>query len=131
MKKLISIGLVVAFAGSLVLAETKRAEAIDPASAALIGASFMLLPLLGHLSHEHDHYRPAPHYYGADYDYPYPAQTRVYYRAPRHASYYGGNWNRGYRYERHWQSHRGPFEDRRGRDYYRDRHAGRYYRDRY
>lgn len=131
MKKLISIGLVVAFAGGLVLAENKRAEALDPASAALIGASIFLLPMLGHMSYEHDHYRSAPYYSGANYEYPYPAQTRVYYKAPRHAGYYGRNWNRGYGYERNWQSHRGRFEDRRGRDYYRDRHAGRHYRDRY
>ena len=126
MKKLISIGLVVVLAGGLILAENKRAEALDPASAALIGASVMLLPLISAVSHEHDHYRSDAYYSGANYDYPYPTQTRVYYSAPRYERYYGRNWNRGYGYERDWGRHRGRFEDRRVRDYDRNRYAGRY-----
>jgi hypothetical protein len=146
MKKLISIGLVVVLAGGLILAENKRAEAIDPAAAALIGASIMLLPVLGHIAYEHDHYRHSPYYSGAYpaasyggayYANPYPVRTRVYYSAPRYERYYGGNWNRGHGYERDYRSHRGYNEDRRvryaGRDRYdgRDRYAGRHYRDRY
>ena len=139
MKKLISIGLVVVLAGGLILAENKRAEAIDPASAALIGASIMLLPILGHIAYEHDYYRHAPYYSGAyppasydgAYAYPYPTRNRVYFSAPQYVKYYGGNWNRGYGYERDWRSHRGRFDDHRGRDYDRNRYAGRHYRDRY
>ena len=140
MKKLISIGLVVLLAGGLILVENERAEAIDPASAALIGASIMLLPVLGHIAYEHDHYRHSPYYSGAypaaSYDgayyaTPYPPRTRVYYSAPRYERYYGGNWNRGYGYERDWRSHRGRFDDHRGRDYDRNRYAGRHNRDRY
>ena len=128
MRKLISIGLVLVLSGGLILAENKRAEAIDPASAALIGASIMLLPVIGAISHEHDHYRSAPYYSGAYYDYPYPAPSRVYYSAPRHERYYGRNWNRGFGYERDWRRQRGRFEDRRVRDYDRDRYAGSHYR---
>ena len=143
MKKLISIGLVLVLAGGLVLAENKRAEALDPASAVLIGASIMLLPILGHISHEHEYYGHAPYYPdaypaarydGGYYGNPYPTPTRVYYSAPRQA-YYGGsryeryydrNWNRGYGYERDGGRHRGRYEDRRVRDYDRDRYARRY-----
>jgi hypothetical protein len=127
MKKLISIGLVLVLAGGLILAENKKAEAIDPASAALIGASIMLLPVIGAMSH--DHYRPAPYYSGGYYDNPYPVQTRVYYNAaPRYERYYARNWNRGYGYERDWSRHRERFEDRRARDYDLDRYSGRHSR---
>ena len=149
MKKLISIGLVVVLAGGLILAENKRAEAMDPGTAAFIATTFFLLPVLSAISHEHNHYRPASYYpgtypaanyygaypaanyYGAYYSAPYPARTRVYYSAPRYEGYYGRNWNRGYGYERDWRSQRGRFDDHRGRDYDRDRYAGRHNRDRY
>jgi hypothetical protein len=137
MKKLISISLVLVLAGGLILAENKRADAMDPATAALIATSFFFLPVLSAISHEHDHYRPAAYYpgtypaanyYGA-YSYaPYPARTRVYYSAPRHEGYYGRNWNRGYGYERDYRSYRGYNEDRRVRYNGRDRYAGRHYR---
>ena len=135
MKKLISISLVLVLAGGLILAENKRAEAIDPASAALIGASIMLLPILGHISHEHDYYGHAPYYSGAypaaSYDdayyaNPYPVRTRVIYRAPRYERHYGQHWGRGHGYERGWQEHRGHREYRRDRDDARGRYSERY-----
>jgi hypothetical protein len=42
MKKLISISLVLVLAGGLILAENKRADAMDPATAAVIATSFFL-----------------------------------------------------------------------------------------
>ena len=131
MKKLISISLVLVLAGGLILAENKRADAMDPGTAALIATSFFFLPVLSAISHEHDHYRPAAYYYGAYYDAPYPVRTRVYYSAPRYEGYYGRNWNRGYGYERDYRSHRGYRgynEDRRVRYDGRERYAGRHYR---
>jgi hypothetical protein len=128
MKKLILISLVLVLAGGLILAENKRADAMDPGTAALIATSFFFLPVLSAISHEHAHYRPAANYYGAYYDAPYPARTRVYYSAPRYEGYYGRNWNRGYGYERDYRSHRGYNEDRRVRYDGRDRYAGRHYR---
>jgi hypothetical protein len=137
MKKLISISLVLVLAGGLILAENKRADAMDPGTAALIATSFFFLPVLGAIAHEHDHYRPAAYYpgtypaanyYGAYYDAPYPVRTRVYYSSPRYEGYYGRNWNRGYGYERDYRSHRGYNEDRRVRYDGRDRYAGRHYR---
>ena len=137
MKKLISISLVLVLAGGLILAENKRADAMDPGTAALIATSFFFLPVLGAIVHEHDHYRPAAYYpgtypaanyYGAYYSAPYPARTRVYYSAPRYEGYYGRNLNRGYGYERDYRSHRGYNEDRRVRYDGRDRYAGRHYR---
>ena len=135
MKKLISIGLVVVLAGGLILAENKRAEAIDPASAALIGASIMLLPILGHIAHEHDYYGHAPYYSGAypaaSYDgayyaNPYPVRTRVIYRAPRYERYYGQDWGRGRGYERGWQEHRDHRQYSRGSGHERGRYSDRY-----
>jgi len=146
MKKLISISLVLVMAVGLILAENKRADAMDPATAALIATSFFFLPVLSAISHEHNHYRPAAYYpgtypasnysgaypaanyYGAYYSAPYPARTRVYYSAPRYEGYYGRNLNRGYGYERDYRSHRGYNEDRRVRYDGRDRYAGRHYR---
>jgi len=137
MKKLISISLVLVLAGGLILAENKRADAMDPGTAALIATSFFFLPVLSAIAHEHDHYRPAAYYpgtypaayyYGAYYGAPYPARTRVYYSAPRYVGYYGRNWNRGYGYERDYRSHRGYKENRRVRYDSRDRYAGRHYR---
>ena len=137
MKRLISISLVLVLAGGLILAENKRADAMDPGTAALIATSFFFLPVLSAISHEHDHYRPtayypgtypAANYYGAYYDAPYPARTRVYYSAPRYEGYYGRNWNRGYGYERDYRSHRGYNKDRRVRYDGRDRYASRHYR---
>jgi hypothetical protein len=137
MKKLISISLVLVLAGGLILAENKRADAMDPATAAVIATSFFFLPVLSAISHEHDHYRPAAYYpgtypganyYGAYYDAPYRARTRVYYSVPRYEGYYGRNWNRGYGYERDYRSHRGYREDRGVRYYGRHRYAGRHYR---
>jgi hypothetical protein len=155
MKKLISISLVLVLAGGLILAENKRAEAIDPGTAAFIATTFFLLPVLSAISYEHNHYRPASYYpgtypasnyygaypaanyYGAYYSAPYPARTRVYYSAPRYDGYYGRNLNRGYGYVSDYRSHRGYNKDRHvnyaGRDRYdgRDLYAGRYNRDRY
>jgi hypothetical protein len=140
MKKLISISLVLVLAGGLILAENKRADAMDPATAAVIATSFFFLPVLSAISHEHDHYRPAAYYpgtypaanyygayYDAYYDAPYRSRTRVYYSAPRYEGYYGRNWNRGYGYERDYRSHRG-YEERRVRYDGRHRYAGRHYR---
>ena len=143
MKKLISISLVLVLAGGLILAENKRAEAMDPGTAALIATSFFLLPVLSAISH--DHYRHSPYYSGtypaasyggAYYATPYPARTRVYYSAPRYEGYYGRTLNRGYGYERDYRSHRGYNEGRRvsyaGARYDdRNRYAGRHNRDRY
>ena len=135
MKKLISISLVLVLAGGLILAENKRAEAIDPASAALIGASIMLLPILGHISHEHDYYGHAPYYSGAypaaSYDgpyyaNPYPIQTRVIYRTPRYDRNYGQYWGRGQGYERGWQDHRGHRQYSRDSGHERGRYSNRY-----
>ena len=135
MKKMISISLVLVLAGGLILAENKRAEAIDPASAALIGASIMLLPILGHISHEHDYYRHAPYYSGAytaaSYDdayyaNPYPVQTRVIYRAPRYERHYGNYWGRGQGYERGWSEHREHRQYSRDSGHERGRYSDRY-----
>ena len=137
MKKLISISLVLVLAGGLILAENKRADAMDPGTAALIATSLFFLPVLSAISHEHDHYRPAayypvtypaPNYYGAYYVAPYLGRTRVYYSAPRYEGYYSRNWNRSYGYERDYRSHRGYNEDRRVRYDSRARYAGRHYR---
>ena len=135
MKKMISISLVLVLAGGLILAENKRADAIDPASAALIGASIMLLPILGHISYEHDYYGYAPYYScaypaasydGAYYANPYPIQTRVIYRAPRYERHYGQNYARDHRYERGRQDYREHRQYSRDRDYARDRYSNRY-----
>jgi hypothetical protein len=132
MKKLTLI-VMIALAGGLILADNKKAEALDPASAALIATSLFFLPVLSAISHDHDRpvaygpgAYPAPNNYGAYYDNPYPVQPRVYYSAPRYERYYAGNLNRGYGYERDWRRNRASFEDRRVRYYDRYRYARRY-----
>ncbi len=129
MKKLISITLVLVLAGGLILSENKKAEAIDPASAALIGASIMLLPLISAVSHEHDYYRPAPAYTNVYYDDPYPVQPRVVYRDPGYYRYNRNYYRPAYgdsRYRPEWREHRGFRDYRTTRaDGWRD-HSDRY-----
>lgn len=128
MKKLISICLMLMLAGGLILAENSRAEAIDPASAALIAASFMFLPIIAAVSHDHhDHDRSVAIYDDVNYDDPRPERSRVYYNASHHERYYGRNWDRGNGFETEHHRHRRNYEDRRSRGYDRYRYAGRHY----
>ena len=138
MKKLLSISLVLILAGGVLMAENTKAEAMDPATAALIAAGVVLVPpFISALAHG-PYYGPVPvygggyygggYYDGGYYGGSYPAQTRVIHSAPRYGGYYGGYQGRGYGYERDYRSHRGYNEDRRVRYDGRDRYAGRHYR---
>jgi hypothetical protein len=113
MKKLLSISLVLILSGGLFLTESKKAEAMNNESTALLTASLVLfgIPIVSAITH--DHYRPAPVYAGVYYDDSYPVQTRIIYRTPRYERHY---WGRGQGYERGW---RGPREYERDRDHER------------
>jgi hypothetical protein len=137
MKKLLSISLVLILAGGVLMAENTKAEAMDPATAALVAAGVLLVPpFISALAHG-PYYGPAPvygggyygggYYGGGYYGGSYPAQTRVIYRAPRYGGYYGGYQGRGYVYERGWREHREHREFRRGHDDYRGRYSGRHH----
>ena len=138
MKKLLSISLVLILAGGVLMAENTKAEAMDPATAALVAAGVLLVPpFISALAHG-PYYGPAPVYGGGYYDGgyygggyyggSYPAQTRVIYRAPRYGGYYGGYRGGGYGYERGWREHRGHREYRRDRYDDRGRYPHRHHR---
>ena len=104
MKKLLSISLVLILAGGLLMAENRKAEAMDPATAALIAAGvFLAPPFISALAHA-PYYGPAPvyggGYYGGGYiaggDYGY-GPAPVYGGGYYGGGYYGrGYYGRGY-----------------------------------
>jgi len=101
MKKLLSISLVLILAWGVLLAENTKAEAMDPASAALVaGAILMVPPFISALAHA-PYYGPAPVYGGGYYGGPY--YGRGYYGRGYYGRghYGGGHYGRGHRGEGH------------------------------
>ena len=94
MKKLLSTSLVLILAGGLLMAENTKAEAVDPATAALIAAGVFLVPPFISALAQAPYYGPAPVYGGGYYGYaPAPVYGGGYYGR----GYYGrGYYGRGY-----------------------------------
>jgi hypothetical protein len=94
MKKLLSISLVLILAGGFLMAENTKAEAIDPATAALVAAGvFLVPPFISVLAHA-PYYAPAPVYYGGG-DYGYAREDYGYGGGYYGGGYYGGGYYGG------------------------------------
>lgn len=122
MKKVISIVLAVALAGSFLLIDTKKAEAMNNESAAMLAGAIAIFgkPVLQTVARE---IMPASPAYAEYYGDSYPRHTRVtereviYVKPDRY--YYYDYPPRSRAYERGWR-------DERRHDYWRGRHDARW-----
>jgi hypothetical protein len=98
MKKLLSISLALILAGGFLMAENTKAEAMDPATAALVAAGvFLVPPFISALAHA-PYYGPAPVYGGGYYGGGYIAGGDYGYAGGGYAGggYAGGGYAGGY-----------------------------------